>query len=392
MAHPVVLCFRQVELLSEESVQHSGKFAGNHDEGIWRCFRQILELSPDHRAEEVASLPLRHDGLGLKSAQRIHPATHWASWADALAMIHQRHNAISDTTVGTLESNAESDSIRCLLDCARRLEKTGFEMPDWTDLAEGKVAGDEGEDDPCPPKIGWQKQAANSVEECFFSNTVLSSLGDSERALALTQRNLLASAPFVCFPSTAPGASIRSRFVFCSFVASVCPFPCVSAVAGVAVLLTPLAIIVQLAGTRGFRGEGSGLSSQQARVCREAGARVRTNTFIRDMDLGMHDTFDGRRLEVLADGLPLHGGAQLAIDTTMVSPLHRNGVALRGAASRPGVALKLARRRKELTYPELASDGGRARLVVLAAEVGNGPIPVRAGECQGEGPSRRTSK
>ena len=79
----------------------------------------------------------------------------------------------------------------------------------------------------------------------------------------------------------------------------------------------------------------------------------------------------GRRLEILADGLPLHGGgAELAIDTTMVSPLHRNGKALRGAASTPGAALRAARRRKELTYPELAGRGGRARLVVLAAEVG----------------------
>ena len=29
---------------------------------------------------------------------------------------------------------------------------------------------------------------------------------------------------------------------------------------------------------------------------------------------------DGRRLEVVADGLPLFGGVQLAIDTTLVSP------------------------------------------------------------------------
>ena len=34
------------------SPAHSGEFALNHDEGI----RQILELSPDHRAEEVAFL------------------------------------------------------------------------------------------------------------------------------------------------------------------------------------------------------------------------------------------------------------------------------------------------------------------------------------------------
>ena len=35
-----------------------------------------------------------------------------------------------------------------------------------------------------------------------------------------------------------------------------------------------------------------------------------------------------------------------------------------------GEALRRARARKERTYPELAGEGGRARLVVLAAEVG----------------------
>ena len=39
-------------------------------------------------------------------------------------------------------------------------------------------------------------------------------------------------------------------------------------------------------------------------------------------------------MEVVADGLPLHGGAQLAIDTTMVSLLHRDGTALRGLLAR----------------------------------------------------------
>ena len=69
-------------------------------------------------------------------------------------------------------------------------------------------------------------------------------------------------------------------------------------------------------------------------------------------------------------GLPHFTGAQLAIDTTMVSPLHRDGRATRGAASTPGVALRRARRRKEQSYPELHGAGGRGRLVVLAAEVG----------------------
>ena len=40
---------------------------------------------------------------------------------------------------------------------------------------------------------------------------------------------------------------------------------------------------------------------------------------VREMDLVPDDRVDNRRLEVVADGLPLFGGAQLAIDTTLVS-------------------------------------------------------------------------
>ena len=80
-------------------------------------------------------------------------------------------------------------------------------------------------------------------------------------------------------------------------------------------------------------GRGFPLEQAAAQVCREAGARVRTNTFVRDMDLeGVH-VLDGRRLEVVADGLTLWHGAQLAIDTTLVSPLHRDGTARRTAST-----------------------------------------------------------
>ena len=76
---------------------------------------------------------------------------------------------------------------------------------------------------------------------------------------------------------------------------------------------------------------------------------------------------DSRRLVVVADGLPLFGGVQLAIDTTLVSDLRGDGSA-RHTASRNGVALVDARRRKERTYPDFAGDAGRARF--FAAEVG----------------------
>ena len=54
---------------------------------------------------------------------------------------------------------------------------------------------------------------------------------------------------------------------------------------------------------------------------REAGGRVTTNILVRNLDLDVEDPGDARRLEVVVVGLPLHGGSQLAVDTTLVSPL-----------------------------------------------------------------------
>ena len=112
------------------------------------------------------------------------------------------------------------------------------------------------------------------------------------------------------------------------------------------------------------------METAAAQVCREAGARVRLNTTVRDLDLLPGALFADRRLEVVADGLPLFNVAQLAIDTKMVSALRGDGTARRGAQHTSGTAIMSTTRRKELTYPELSSDGGRARLVVLATEAG----------------------
>ena len=60
---------------------------------------------------------------------------------------------------------------------------------------------------------------------------------------------------------------------------------------------------------------------------------------MRDLDLGAPVT-DTRRLEVVVDGLPLFGGVQLAVDTTLVSTLNCDGSAHRGTADRDGVVLE----------------------------------------------------
>ena len=95
-----------------------------------------------------------------------------------------------------------------------------------------------------------------------------------------------------------------------------------------------------------------------------------TNAILRDFDLAAPNPADQRRVEILADGLPLFGRAQLAVDTTLVSPLHCDGSPHPRAANEDGAVLQAARLRKERTHPELVGPRRRARLVVLAGEVG----------------------
>lgn len=124
-----------------------------------------------------------------------------------------------------------------------------------------------------------------------------------------------------------------------------------------------------VAGVLGKRGYA--LEMAATRICREARARVQTNVFVRDLNVVSSRLVDGRRLEVVANNLPLFGGAQLAVDTTLLSPVRRDDRAQPRAANVDGACLETARRRKELTYPELAGEtNGRAQLVVLAVEVG----------------------
>ena len=65
---------------------------------------------------------------------------------------------------------------------------------------------------------------------------------------------------------------------------------------------------------------------------------------------------DERRIEVIANGLELWGGSQLAVDTTLVSPLTSSGAPRRAAGRTAGAALAFARKAKERTYPEFAVD------------------------------------
>ena len=118
----------------------------------------------------------------------------------------------------------------------------------------------------------------------------------------------------------------------CSWDASVPRYLCRLAAVGAVAFSIPWATTVQLVPRQEyFNPEESHSKKQAARVCREAGARVTTslparvttNTRLMNLNIDNIQRQDDRRIEIIANGLPLWGGVQLAIDTTLVSPLTR---------------------------------------------------------------------
>ena len=104
-----------------------------------------------------------------------------------------------------------------------------------------------------------------------------------------------------------------------------------------------------------------------------------------DMDLDV-PIADGRRLEVVVDGLPLQGGAQLAVDTTLVCALHADGRPRLVAAKHDGVALKVARRKNHDLprtgwSPQPSQAGGSGNRGGWSMVGGDQSVPEPVGKC-----------
>ena len=171
------------------------------------------------------------------------------------------------------------------------------------------------------PFKGWQRLAARACEERAFE-THLSELSPASRALLLSQTGPFAARAINVLPThpdvTIPSAQFR------------------------VLLLRRLRMPLPLAPRRcACHGQLDPLGDHRAavaRVCREAGARVARNVRLADMNLDV-PVADARRIEVVANGLPLWHGSQLAVDATIVSPLTRQGQAHPRADVQPGSAV-----------------------------------------------------
>ena len=144
----------------------------------WHVMDRLLALPGDPHEQEVglnlASLPMRIRGLGLRRVLRMAPATYSSSWGDALHMIDQRLPEVAASVIRKL--TAEEDPGGCfqeLRDATAQLDREGFiGRPHWHQLRTG-IRAKIVDSDPGEWPHGWQHYASSSSEKHSFSKNVV---------------------------------------------------------------------------------------------------------------------------------------------------------------------------------------------------------------------------
>ena len=266
-------------------------------------FKRVLELTSlqSQAAEKLAELRRRMvsrcssaaivvgriDGVS-KCVSRV--LAFWASWADCLDVIHQRHPDVADQLVRELEGDPQTPCLQPAASAARELDRQFrdgdlFGKLDDTAKALRRSQGGSG-----------AGLASSTCPTCRATQFLV---------LLLRRLRLPPSLTFVDCRCGLPLDACGHHSATCA-----------------------------RAGVLGRNGYA--LHSATAQVCREAGGKVTTNVMVRDLDLAVPNAADARRLEVVVDGLPLFRGAQLPVDTTLVCALHATGLVRRGAAHTDG--------------------------------------------------------
>ena len=225
-------------------------------------------------------------------------AAFWASWADALHMIHERLPQLAATTLERLDG--EHDVGGCLMELRRAadgLDRQGFVgRPSWVDLQAGSRPPPSTLTEPGEWAHGRQFRASYQAHLRSHSGGGCS--------------HVLHGCP------TSPEFTVAPD-VFRTIVLERLRLP---------LLVTETRCDCgALTDSRGrhwaacphsgrLRTRAVAAEKTMARMCREAGATVRANANLRDMNVAVRGD-DERCIEVVASGLQLYHGAQLAVDT-----------------------------------------------------------------------------
>ena len=265
--------------------------------------------------------------------------------------------------------------LREVQQCVQALLLAGaLDLPTWVEAKLGaKPPPAPDGTDPADLDRGWQCHACSFSEQLFLERVVKPSADAGRQALLQSQGGGPASAFLRAVPSEPARTlrplrlqvAVRRRLRWPLPLATKrCGRTCTHALDA----LGDCAAACPHSGKLKVRSRP--VEKMWVRVLREAGARVRENVFLRDTTLPGISPADGRLIEIVATGLPLGRGVPLAIDATLVSPLHMDGSPLARAAKVPGVALAAAEASKRRTYRELVDSPvlPRAKLVDACAD------------------------
>ena len=108
--------------------------AERHDGLVWECLKGVLGTSSAPlSAKATANLPLSMGGLGLTSALEVRTAAFWASWADSMKMVKERHPTIANELMVGIDRE-EGPCFQSVRTCQQLLVDAGFLVPPWPEL------------------------------------------------------------------------------------------------------------------------------------------------------------------------------------------------------------------------------------------------------------------
>ena len=188
------------------------EFVQAHDDGVWQCVCNLL--------------PLVLGGLGLRSAGRSRVPAHWASWADCIPMIFDRHPVVAERLLRQLEWHPTTLCLRVAASAAQSLEGVlGWSPPSCKALANGERPESRPleEFEPGARRGGWQHEAALRTEQRFRDVELFARLDDTGQALLRSQGGPGAGLALTACPLCR--VTSISSFECCSCAACTSPFP-----------------------------------------------------------------------------------------------------------------------------------------------------------------------
>ena len=235
--------------------------------------------------------------LGIEGRSVDHPAF-WASWADCIAMVRARHLDVVALIIRAMRDTGLPTLVSAQTVAHQLVGVEGF------GVANGRPPRRKpGVFEPGGCRHGRQHEAASQVER-QHRGRLMPRLPQQQRAMLRSQSGPLAGVPLLTTPCNL--SRINSHLFR-------------------VLLLRRLRLPLPLSARQCRCGRPLDTFGHHHTSCARTGVLGRRGKVLGRTYARKQEAESQRRVEILVDGLPLFGRAQLAVDTMLVSPLHCDG-------------------------------------------------------------------